>query len=196
MTEEISEIHRFWFGQLDEAGISDAAHQSLWFASGEELDHQLREGFGGQVQQALDGSLDHWADSDRGLIALVVLLDQFTRNIYRGTPQAFSGDGRALALSQKTIETGHHQRLPAIHQVFLYMPLEHSENLDHQEECVTLFEELTAITGSEAIAGFGQYAVAHRDVIARFGRFPHRNAILGRESTQEELAYLKKHGGF
>ncbi len=142
------------------------------------------------------GGLQDWEASDRGLVALVVLLDQFTRNIYRGTPAAFSGDARALALAQHCIVHGHHQRLPAIHQVFLYLPLEHAEDLDVQEECVSLFEELAGITGLAQIADFTRYAVAHRDVIARFGRFPHRNDILGRTSTAEELDYLKTNGGF
>ena len=142
------------------------------------------------------GELAELSRRDRGLVALVILLDQFTRNIYRGTPQAFSGDTRALALAQHAIETGHFQRLPAVHQAFLFMPLEHAENPDMQEECVTLFSELAAITGNEQIASFLRYAEAHRDVIARFGRFPHRNAMLGRESTAEELDYLATHGGF
>ena len=123
-------------------------------------------------------------------------MDQFTRNIHRGTPKAFAGDSRALDLAQHCIAHGHHQRLPAIHQVFLFLPLEHCEDLEVQEECVELFEELTNITGLEAVAGFSRYAMAHYEVIAKFGRFPHRNVILGRDSTPEELAYLEKHGGF
>ena len=116
--------------------------------------------------------------------------------IHRGSAGAFAGDARALALAQHCIVTGHYRRLPAIHQAFLYMPLEHCEDLEVQEECVSLFEELGAVTGLERIADFTRFAVAHRDVIARFGRFPHRNDILGRPSTAEELEYLKVHGGF
>lgn len=196
MENAIKRILWFWFGELDDNGLSDRAHQSLWFSSTPELDEQLRERFGELVKQAVAGELESWADRDDGLVALVLLLDQFTRNIYRGTPAAFSGDRRALALAREAIAHGHHQRLPVGHQVFLYMPLEHSENPDDQEECVTLFEELLEVTGSEAVAGFLRYAVAHREVIARFGRFPHRNAVLDRESNAEELAYLEKHGGF
>ena len=148
------------------------------------------------MEQALAGALNSWAESDEGLIALVVLLDQMTRNIYRGTAAAFCGDQRALDLAQQAIRTGIYQRLPAIHQAFLYMPLEHCEDPEVQEECVTLFEELAVVTGNEQIDNFTRYAVAHRDVIARFGRFPHRNELLGRTSTPAELEYLEKHRGF
>ena len=196
MDSPVEAIHDFWFGPLDETGLCADDRNALWFKGDEKNDDRLREHFGELVTRALADELDHWAGSDPGLIALVLLLDQFTRSLHRGTAQAFSGDERALGLAQHCIETGHYQRLPAIHQVFLYMPLEHCEDPEVQEECVTLFEELAVVTGSEAIAGFTRYAVAHRDVIAQFGRFPHRNALLGRESKPEELDYLAKHGGF
>lgn len=196
MHKSIDDILQFWFGQLDEAGLSPADKHRLWFNASAENDRQCRSRFGDRVAQAIAGELEDWRASDAGLIALIVLLDQFTRNIYRDTPAAFSGDPKALALAQATIETGRYQRLPAIHQVFLYLPLEHCEDPGIQDECVTLFEQLSAITGSPQIADFTRYAVAHRDVIARFGRFPHRNSILGRESSGAELAYLEKHGGF
>ena len=196
MDNQIDAIHAFWFGELDDNGLCLHDHNALWFSASAATDAACRSQFGSCVEQALSGELQHWAHSDRGLIALILLLDQFTRNIYRGTAQAFAGDTRALAITQHTIGSGHHRRLPAIHQVFLYLPLEHSEDMDVQEECVTLFEELAVITGSEQIASFTRYAVAHRDVIAQFGRFPHRNASLGRESNPGELAYLEKHGGF
>ena len=196
MKQSIDAIHAYWFGELDEGGMCNADRHSLWFTSSPGTDASCRDQFGHQVEQAIAGKLDAWANTDAGLVATVVLLDQFTRNIYRNTAQAFAGDARALALAQHAIATGHYQRLPAIHQVFLYLPLEHTEDAEIQEECVTLFEELASITGNEQIASFTRYAVAHRDVIARFGRFPHRNAILGRQSTGEELTYLEQHGGF
>lgn len=196
MNAIIDDILCYWFGELDEAGLCTGNRNSLWFASNPAIDRAIGERFGSLVARALAGELEEWAAQDRGLVALVLLLDQFTRNIHRGTPGAFSGDGRALTLAQGAVESGRHRRLPVTHQVFLYLPLEHCEDLDVQEECVTLFEELAVITGSGEIADFTRYAVAHRDVIARFGRFPHRNAILGRDSTPEELAYLERHGGF
>jgi uncharacterized protein (DUF924 family) len=196
MDPQIEAVHDFWFGPLDEAGLCAPEQHDLWFKSSDEIDAAIRARFGELTGRATAGQLEAWEDSDAGAVALVILLDQFNRNIHRGTPAAFAGDERALALAQHYIETGHYRRLPAIHQGFLYMPLEHAEDLDVQEECVTLFEELAAITGNQMIADYVRYAIAHRDVIARFGRFPHRNAILGRTSTPEELAYLEKHGGF
>jgi uncharacterized protein (DUF924 family) len=196
LTEMINEILAFWFGALDDCGMSAPGQQALWFKSSPATDQACRERFGELVEQAIAGQLEHWSRTDKGLIALIILLDQMPRNIYRGTPGAFSGDEKALELAQATIVAGHHQRLPAIHQVFLLLPLEHSEDLDIQEECVELFSELADITGSEVIAGFSRYAVAHRDVIAQFGRFPHRNAILGRDSSPQEQEYLATHGGF
>ncbi len=196
MHAAIDDIHDYWFGPLDSSGMADAVRNKLWFQSTSEDDEICRMRFGERVREAVAGGLADWADNDRGLIALVLLLDQFTRTIHRGTPAAFAGDERALGLAQHCIAHGHHQRLPVIHQVFLYLPLEHAEDLEVQEECVELFEELAAVTGLEEMQSYTRFAVAHRDVIARFGRFPHRNAILGRTSTQDELAYLEKHGGF
>ena len=196
MNKDVEAIHAYWFGGLDEAGMCATDRNALWFSADAQDDAHCRERFHTLVDQAVAGALDAWATQDASLVALLVMLDQFTRNIYRGTAQAFSGDSRALALAQDTIASGHYQRLPAIHQVFLYMPLEHCEDPEVQEECVTLFEELAAVTGNAQIASFTRYAVAHRDVITRFGRFPHRNAILGRESSPQELAYLEQHGGF
>ncbi|MEH6589956.1 MAG: DUF924 family protein [Halioglobus sp.] len=196
MTETINNILFFWFGALDDHGMSAPSQHALWFKSSTSTDHVCRDRFGELVAQAIAGELLHWSRTDKGLIALILLLDQLPRNVYRGTPGAFSGDKMALELAKATIAAGHHRRLPAIHQVFLLLPLEHSENLDTQEQCVGLFSELVDIAGSEAIAGFSRYAVAHRDVIAQFGRFPHRNTILGRDSSAQELEYLDTHGGF
>ena len=196
MAADIEAIHEFWFGALDDGGMCAPDRHKLWFSASPETDQFCRERFGELVERAVAGELERWEASDRGLVALILLLDQFTRNIHRGTPAAFAGDERALDLAQQTIVAGHHQRFPAIHQVFLYMPLEHNENIDIQEECVTLFEELAEVTGNEQIGKFCRYAVAHREVIEKFGRFPHRNAIQGRQSSPEELEFLDKHGGF
>ena len=196
MDSAIDDIHAFWFGELDAAGMSSAQHRQLWFRKSEDTDRSCRERFGALVADAVAGGLVDWPDSDRGLVALVLLLDQFTRNIYRDTARAFAGDARALSLAQSAISAGIHQRLPTIHQVFLYMPLEHSEDRAVQAQCVALFKELAAACGHSDIEDFTRYAKAHRDVVERFGRFPHRNALLGRESTTAERDYLEKHGGF
>ena len=196
MKEEISAIHQFWFGPLDDAGFAAPQQNRLWFSASEETDATLRSRFGHLVTRALAGELNQWAADDMGLIALVLLLDQFTRNIYRGTPESFAGDAAALELVQPVLASGRHEALPPVHQVFLFMPLEHCEDLAAQEKCIRLFGELAGRSDADRINESVRYAVAHRDVIAQFGRFPHRNAILGRESTEEELAYLEKHGGF
>ena len=196
MTKDaIDNIHRFWFGQLDDRGLSPPELNSLWFTKSAATDDQIREQFGDLVEQAMTGQLDDWAITDRGLMALIVLLDQFTRNIYRDSGQAFAADARAFELAMGAIDSGRHLALPAVHKVFLYLPLEHTEDLAVQEECVALFEALVQDVGTD-VQGFAQYAVAHRDVIARFGRFPHRNALLGRTSTPEEIEYLASNGGF
>ena len=193
---EITDIHQFWFGPLDDRGFAAPDRHPLWFSANPHTDADVAARFGALVDRAVAGGLDHWAASDNGVIALVLLLDQFTRNIHRGTPRAFSGDARALDIARRVLAGGRHRTLPAIHRVFLYLPLEHSEELAVQENCVALFAELAAEAGAQEIGEFARYARAHRDVIARFGRFPHRNAILGRQSTAQELAYLERHGGF
>jgi uncharacterized protein (DUF924 family) len=196
MTDTIEDIHDFWFGELDETGVCATDRSALWFGANDATDEACRERFGASLALALDDQLAAWAQTDRGLVALVVLLDQFSRNIHRGTARAFEGDTLALALAQDTIASGRHLYLPVIHRVFLYLPLEHCEDRAVQQSCVTLFEDLAKVTDHPQFASFTRYAAAHRDVIEKFGRFPHRNAALGRQSSAEELAYLAQHGGF
>lgn len=196
MDPAIDDIHQFWFGDLDATGMCAPEKSQLWFRKSVDTDQLCRQRFGDRVEVALGGGLADWEASDHGVVALVLLLDQFTRNIYRNTARAFAGDSRALGLAQSAILSGQYRRLPAIHQVFLFLALEHTEDLAAQEQCVTLFDELAADTGSAQIADFGRYARAHREVIAQFGRFPHRNALLGRSSTEAENEHLKIHGGF
>lgn len=142
------------------------------------------------------GQLQDWTKTDRGLAALVILLDQFSRNIHRGATAAFANDMAALNLAREAISSGRHESLPLIHRVFLYLPLEHCEDLAAQETCVALLGNLATLTDHPQFAGFTRYAFAHRDVIARSGRFPHRNTALQRASSTEELAYLKEHDDF
>lgn len=192
----IDDILIFWFGPLNSEGLSKPEQQGLWFKSSADTDKRCDALFGAAVQRAIAGKLDEWAGSDRGLLALILLTDQFPRNIYRGTPAAFSGDPRALSLALQAIADNRHLGIPLIHRVFLYLPLEHSEDKAVQQQCVALFEEMAVSTGLAQMADFKRYAVAHRDVIARFGRFPHRNALLGRQSTPAETEHLATHGGF
>ncbi len=196
MQKTIDEILPFWFGHLSDEGLCDPAQHSLWFKSSADTDRQCKDRFGVVVERAMAGELDHWAATDEGLIALILLLDQLPRNIHRGTPAAFAGDPRSLALSQQAIAQGRHLKLPLIHRVFLYLPLEHCEDLAVQEQCVLLFSQMVSATGLDQMKDFARYAAAHRDIIAEFGRFPHRNVILGRSSSAAELQHIASHGGF
>ena len=189
----------FWFGELDSGGMCSREQQKLWFNPPTGTDETIRERFGAAVKGALAGQLDEWATTPAGLTALVVLLDQFTRNMFRDTPAAFSGDGRALALARSAAERNWLPQLPTMYRVFLCMPFEHAEDLNAQDEGLACFDVLLEECSDAArprIADFRRYMVAHREVIVRFGRFPHRNIILGRTSTAEESAYLEQHGGF
>ncbi|MFK7976921.1 MAG: DUF924 family protein, partial [Halioglobus sp.] len=169
---------------------------ALWFQSSAETDAYCTRAFAQHLEKAAKGELRHWAETNDGLVALIVLLDQFSRNIHRGSAKAFEGDTEALELAETAINAGRDKQLPAIHRAFVYMPLEHCEDLQTQEQCVALFDQLAKAVPDEQIESFARFAIAHRDVIALFGRFPHRNEMLGRSSTPEELEHLQKHGGF
>ncbi len=158
-----------------------------WFEKDAALDGEIRARFGALNRAACAGLLDAWTETPRGALALIVLIDQFSRNIHRDAPEAFAGDARALELVDAALGAGHDKAMTRDECIFLYMPLMHSEDLDDQERCIALMRD----AGLEKQHG---YAVAHRDVIARFGRFPHRNAVLGRASTPEEEAFLKEPG--
>jgi uncharacterized protein (DUF924 family) len=195
----IQRILDYWFGELDAAGMAGPAQQTLWFNPPAGTDEAIRDQFRGDVELALTGALDHWRATPQGLLALVILLDQFTRNIYRGTPAAFSGDSRALALARAAVARQWHCELATIHGVFLCMPFEHAEDPGAQDEGLAAMDGLLSRCPAEArsqVADFRRYLLAHREVIARFGRFPHRNAILGRASTPAELSHLETHRGF
>ncbi len=184
-----AEVLAFWFGRTD-------ATDPRWFKRSDAFDAAIRDRFGTTVEAALAGRLDGWAARPPGALALIVLLDQFTRNIHRGTPAAFAGDAQALTLALQLVDSGEHLRLPPLQRWFACLPLEHAEDQALQQQCVRLFEALAAEEGPhrEALAGALDYARRHHDVIARFGRFPHRNAILGRASTPEEAAFLLQPG--
>jgi uncharacterized protein (DUF924 family) len=182
------EVHRFWFGAPGDAHYLQP--RALWFTKSDAIDREIGERFGLTVEAALAGQLDAWAAAPRSALALVIVLDQFTRNIFRGTARAFAGDARALAVATRLVDTGRDLSLLPIERWFAYMPFEHSERLVDQLEAVRLFERLAA----DGVDAPLEWARRHYDVIARFGRFPHRNAILGRASTPEEIEFLKQPG--
>ena len=158
-----------------------------WFAGGEAFDAAVRGRLGPLFARAARGELDGWAVEPCGLLALVILLDQVPRNIFRGTPRAFEGDARALALARLAVDRGLDRGFSVDERLFLYLPFEHAEDLADQERSVALFRAL-------GDADYLDYAIRHLAVIERFGRFPHRNAILGRASTAAELAFLEEPG--
>lgn len=182
-----------WFGAPDAPGFG--AEHKRWFSRDEAFDAMLRERFGALIDaanDATDATLDHWQDTAPGALALIVVLDQFSRNCHRGTPRAFAGDQKALRVAQRMIARGADRLLPtAHHRAFAYLPFEHDETLASQHESLRLFKQLEAEPGGES---YYRFAVRHAKVIERFGRFPHRNAVLGRSSTTEEIAFLREPG--
>ena len=159
-----------------------------WFTRDAAFDGALAVRFGGALKQARLGAFDHWGETPDGALGLILLLDQVSRNINRGSPLAFAGDARALALGKTSVSQGYHQKLVPPLAMWLLMPFEHAEDLDVQNRCVALF-------GTLGLHEMVTYAQMHLDIIARFGRFPHRNAVLGRTSTAQEIAFLQS-GGF
>jgi len=174
----IEEVLRFWF---DESG------PARWWKADPAFDAEIDKRFGANCREAAEGECAGWAQSGRGALALVILLDQFSRNIHRGTPAAFATDDAALTVAKAAIASGLDRDLEPDLRYFLYMPFMHAEDPAAQQECIRLFERM----GSESGA---KYARAHKEIIDRFGRYPHRNAILGRRSTPEEKEYLRRGG--
>ena len=168
----------FWF---------DPANRKRWFTPAPAFDAECVRRFQPLVEAADRGELAGWQDTPEGALALAILLDQLPRNIGRGTPRMYAYDAKARAVAKAAVERGFDRQVPPDRRLFLYLPFEHSEDLADQERSV----ELTATLGD---AEQLDYAVRHRDIVARFGRFPHRNAILGRPSTEEEIAFLKTPG--
>jgi uncharacterized protein (DUF924 family) len=175
----------FWLRPHDAQG--QPIWREEWFKNDAALDRAIAVNFADAVEQALAGRLDGMAVDADGALALVILLDQFPRNLYRGTAKAFAGDARARTIARQAIARNFDRAMPRYGRMFLYLPFEHSEDLADQERSVQL-------VGALHDDNLTKYAVAHRDIIARFGRFPHRNAMLGRTSTAEELAFLKQPG--
>lgn len=190
-------ILTFWLtaDRSDAAAVLDAK-MSTWFRGGDEVDRAVRRQFGDNVGRASAGELDSWGKDAHNRLALIILLDQFRRNLYRDQAKMVALDDKAMALTLEGEENGQLEQLTPIEQVFFMMPHQHSEDLAVQDDGVARFEALAERmkdapgSVSKLFANFADYAHQHRDIIARFGRFPHRNAILGRDSTEEEAAWL------
>ena len=183
----MGDVLEFWFGppEVRASGLS----RELWFKKDPEFDSQIRERFLATHEAAARGDLDSWIDSARGCLALLILLDQFPRNLFRGDARSYATDAKARNLAEEALGRGFEQTLGPLERGFLYLPFEHSERLEDQVRAVVLVESLP---DRGDIAIWKKSAQRHYEIIARFGRFPHRNAILGRASTEEELAFLEE----
>jgi len=187
----------WWFGGASGSAEVAAARSKLWFGKHDSQDLEARERFAGLVEQALAGELEDWNRQPEGWLARVLLLDQLPRMIFRDPPRAFAGDGRAQALVREGMAQGWDAQLTPIQRVFIYLVLEHAEDLAVQDQAVACFRALRAAAPQserELFDGYLDYAERHQRVIARFTRFPHRNAILGRDSTAAELGFLQEPG--
>lgn len=195
--ERAEEILDYWFGPLTSIDDFPDDQMDIWFAATPEIDREFRERFGDDVVKAARGELNSWRDTPRGRLALVLLLDQFPRHIYRNRPQAFMTDPMAQGIVLEGIQKGDDKRLLPVERAFFYLPLEHAENGYLQRISVDSYLQLLAdvpFTLKPQMQEFLRYAMLHQQQIARFGRFPHRNYILGRNSTPEEVVFLKLWG--
>ena len=194
---QIAEVLQFWLGEPDDNGLCKSEQAARWWKKDPAFDAEIRAKFGPLHERAVAGELAHWTDELEGLLAVVIIIDQFSRNMFRNDPKTWAHDHLTAELAQQAIERGWDRQLQGHSRVFLYMPLMHSEQLAHQDQCVALFEAMNDELQGEArqrLASNLKYAIAHRDIVARFGRFPHRNAILGRESSEEEREFLTQPG--
>jgi uncharacterized protein (DUF924 family) len=193
-------VLEYWFADVSQDHSALPGRMRLWFGSEHDTaseaatrDASLAERFEPYIAARAGGRLDAWGTTGRGRLALILLTDQFPRSIHRGQAEAFALDAEARNLCARGLELGQDRELGPFERVFFYLPLEHSESLEDQRRCVELFTELeSSVPGTlrDAFAGFTRYAILHRDIVARFGRFPHRNSALGRTNTAEETAYL------
>jgi len=189
MDDTAQTVLAFWFGAPGSPGHGQARPE--WFRKDPAFDDEIRRRFGDAVAIALAGGFGEWCASAEGALARILLLDQFARNIFRGTPRAFAGDARALATAEDAVARGFDRELPALERWFVYLPFEHAESVEAQHRSLELFGALSKATGDDDPL---VWARKHAEVIFRFGRYPHRNAILGRTSTPEEEAFLREPG--
>jgi uncharacterized protein (DUF924 family) len=196
--KEITEILAFWFGTCGADGSLDPAKRKMWFGDGRQYDAGIREQFGALHERACHGELEkEWCATPQGRMALIVLLDQFSRHIHRDTPRAFAQDPAAQKIATEGIGKGVDRQLIPAQRSFFYLPFEHAEDIELQRLGVRCFDGLARTvpeTSRKEYESFLDYARRHHDIIARFGRFPHRNRILGRASLPEEIEFLKQPG--
>ena len=192
---QIDDILGFWFGRGDEVDVEK--QNKIWFGHDPQLDQEITRRFGGLCARAGSGELDDWAQTPRGRMALIILLDQFSRNIHRGRAEAFAHDPKARQLCLDGLEQGVDKQLRPIERAFFYLPLEHSEELELHDRCIRAYEGMlddVPATARDKFKNYLDYAHMHRDIVVQFGRYPHRNRVLERESTPEEIQWLADKG--
>lgn len=194
---ESQQILQFWFGLASDNLTIASQQAALWWSKDELVDTHMRDHYADWVRAAAQGELAHWQQEPASYLALILLLDQFPRNIYRSSAASFAHDAQALQLTQQGLANGIDQRLSPIQRVFFYLPLEHAEDQSAQAQAVALLSALEqSVTAPERnlFANYTSFARRHQEVIQRFGRFPHRNVILGRRNTAAEIEYLQEPG--
>ena len=189
MPSRAREVLDFWFGREGEPEYGQSRDE--WFRKDSAFDARVTQEFLDLYEQAAAGDLDGWREGAESCLALVIVLDQFPRNMFRGDGRTHAADGKALKASKYAVEHALDRELPAFQRMFLYMPFMHSESVEDQRRSVELFERLAGEEGGPNVVS---YAVAHRDIVERFGRFPHRNEVLGRQTTSEEAVFLTTEG--
>lgn len=190
MERDALAVMDFWFGRHGDRGRDTPRRQ--WFEKSDIFDDQVRDRFGTLIPRAIAGELHAWSAEPEGAVAQILVLDQFTRNVFRGHAQAFAGDALALAAARALVNAGTDRSLPGVQRQFVYLPFEHAEDMAAQDEALRLFTELER--DAPIVGELSLWARRHRDIIVRFGRFPHRNAALGRSSTPDEIEFLKQPG--
>jgi len=191
----VDEILEFWFGRVEETIVPSEERARVWFGDSLEVDAEVKSQFSSALQEAIDGKCSAWEETPRGRLALIIMLDQFSRHIYRDTSNAFAQDDYALGICARGMENRQDHELSLIERVFYYFPLLHSEDLVNQERSVHAYQQLVELAFPETqviYERFLEFATHHYRIIRQFARFPQRNVILGRESTDDEIKYLKE----
>lgn len=192
---KIEEILNFWFGHVEETIVPSEKRARIWFGEGTDIDNEIKSHFTTSLEKAIAGEYSGWAKTPRGRLALIILLDQFSRHVYRNTPKAYEQDEAALSICMEGLSEEDDHELSLIERVFYYFPLLHSEQLAYQEQSIRAYQNLSEIAFSETRViydSFLKFANHHYALIQRFGRFPQRNTVLGRTSTLEERAYIEE----
>lgn len=195
MSDRIETILDFWFGELDEHGCADPNHRERWWQKSDEFDRSIRDEFLQDYEAIVAGEREAWRSTPRGALATVIVLDQFSRNMFRNTPEMYAADELAREICCEGLDEGFDDALAFDERVFYYMPLQHSESVDDHARCREVFTRLRDEAPEELAIDadrYLDYARQHRVIVERFGRYPHRNALLGRASTEEEIAFLKE----